>query len=84
MKLYTRTVTERKPINKFGRLGFVEVLEAVRTDDITPFNKGKKIRFRETSEDLHQHFGDVDLMKADTVYKADLEVRSRHAARRWR
>lgn len=47
MKYYTRTITKREPINKFGKLGYVAYDEYVKTNDIDKFNKGKKIRFAE-------------------------------------
>lgn len=47
MKYYTRTITKRETINKYGKLGYVSYDEYVKTNDITPFNKGKKIRFTE-------------------------------------
>ena len=47
MKLYSREVTRRIPINSFGRLGFVLVREYVATDDIDRYNKRKHIKFKE-------------------------------------
>lgn len=47
MKLYYRTITKREIINRFGKLGFVPYLQMVKTDDITPFNKGKRIKYKE-------------------------------------
>lgn len=44
--IYYRTVLKREPINRFGRLGYREYLEIVRTEDISKFNYRKKIRFR--------------------------------------
>ena len=46
MSFYYRTVLKREPINRFGRLGYREYLEIVRTEDISKFNYRKKIKFR--------------------------------------
>lgn len=46
MSFYYRTVLKREPINRFGRLGYREYLEVVRTEDISKFNYRKKIKFR--------------------------------------
>ena len=46
MKLYSRELTKRMPVNRFGRLGYVLVREYVATEDIAPYNKGKRIKFR--------------------------------------
>ena len=45
MKYYHRSITERKPINKYGKLGYVTVDEYVKTNDIEKHNKGKRIKF---------------------------------------
>lgn len=50
MKYYQRTVTKREPINRFGKLGYVPYVEHVKTNDITPYNKGKRILFEETKD----------------------------------
>lgn len=46
MAFYYRIVLKREPINRFGRLGYREYLEVVRTEDISKFNYRKKIKFR--------------------------------------
>lgn len=51
MKLYSREVTMRMPVNKFGRLGFVLVREYVATDNIDPYNKRRHIKFKECEGD---------------------------------
>lgn len=77
MKYFSREITERKPINRFGRLGYVAITEYVKTNDITPFNRGKRIRFEENQEAkkylLH--------LEKDTVYREEGEILSRHAAK---
>ena len=78
MKYYSREITERKPVNRFGRLGFVQVVEYVKTNDITPFNKGKKIRFLE-DKDARKYL--LHLEK-DTVYSEDIKTLSRTWGRR--
>lgn len=48
MKVYTRVITKREPINRFGKLGFVEHTEVLinPTDDILKeANYKKHIRF---------------------------------------
>lgn len=75
MKYYERTLTQRKAVNRFGRLGFVLVRETVKTNDITPFNKGKRIRFVETNDrDIVRQ---LRKQEKDTVYQEDLETLSR-------
>lgn len=77
MKYYKREVTERKAVNHFGRLGYVLIVEYVKTNNIEQFNKGKKIKYYEDQEAkkylLH--------LKADIIYKEDLEVVSCHASK---
>ena len=47
MKYYSREITVRCPINRFGKMGYKRYLEYVKTKDITVFNKGKRILFEE-------------------------------------
>lgn len=47
MKYYSRIVTKREAINRFGKLGYVPYLEYVKTNDISKFNKNKRILFVE-------------------------------------
>lgn len=73
MKYYSREITERKAVNRFGRLGYVQVAEYVKTNSIDAFNKGKRIKFVESADArkylLHKN--------ADQVYKEDLKVLSK-------
>ena len=50
MKYYSREVTKREAINRFGKLGFVLYKEMVKTNDIDKFNKNKRIKFTEDEE----------------------------------
>ena len=50
MKYYSREVTKREPINRFGKLGFVLYKEMVKTNDIDKFNKNKRIKCTEDEE----------------------------------
>ena len=50
MKYYSRKVTKREPIDRFGKLGFVLYKEMVKTNNIEQFNKGKRIKFEEDLE----------------------------------
>ena len=50
MKYYSRKITKREPINRFGKLGFVLYKEMVKTNDIDKFNKNKRIKFAEDEE----------------------------------
>lgn len=50
MKYYSREITKREPINRFGKLGFVLYKEMVKTNNIEQFNKGKRIKFEEDLE----------------------------------
>lgn len=79
MKYYARTVLVRKPVNKFGRLGYVETEEYVKTNDIAKFNKGKRIPFYE-SESARQALRSKD-KQADKVYQEEKTIVSRHASK---
>lgn len=51
MKYYSREVTQREAINRFGKLGFVLYVKFFKTNNdevVEKFNKGKRIRFSET------------------------------------
>lgn len=53
MKYYSREVTQREAINRFGKLGFVLYVEFFKTNNdevVEKFNKGKRIRFSETED----------------------------------
>ena len=52
-KIYIRHVTKREPINRFGKLGYVEHVEAVEADEeeLARVNYCKKIRFEEKDLD---------------------------------
>lgn len=52
LKLYQRFITKRVAINRFGKLGYRNFTEYVLTDDITPFNKHKRIKFELVERDL--------------------------------
>lgn len=50
MKYYSRTITKREAINRFGKLGFVPYIEMFKTNDVKVYeqmNKGKRVRFAE-------------------------------------
>ena len=47
MKYYHRQITKREEINRWGKLGYIIYDEYVKTNDIAPFNKGKRIKFTE-------------------------------------
>lgn len=52
MKYYSREVTRREAINKYGRLGcvlYVEYVKLNKESELAELNKGKRIRFEETS-----------------------------------
>lgn len=44
--IYGREITKRVKINRFGKLSYRKVVEFIRTNDIEPFNKGKRIKFK--------------------------------------
>lgn len=50
MKTYSRKILKRAKINRYGKLGYVEVKECVKTDNIDRFNKGKRIKFTECED----------------------------------
>ena len=70
MKYYSRIIYKREPINRYGKLGFVEYVEFVKTNSIDRFNYRKQIKFTETINAkqllLHGH-------EADHVYSMKLE-----------
>lgn len=81
MQVYTRVVTKREPINRFGKLGFVEHTEVLinPTDDILKeANYKKHIRFVkkfETSFDMT----DSEIIKSleiDRSSKVDILYRN--------
>jgi len=53
MNYYERTITVREPINKYGKLGYITAQEFVKTNNIEKFNKGKKIKFKESINAKH-------------------------------
>ena len=46
MAIYYRSILKRETINKWGRIGYREYIEIVRTENISKFNYRKKIKFR--------------------------------------
>ena len=50
MKYYSREITKREPVNRFGKIGFVLYTQYVKTNDINRFNKGKRIKFEENAD----------------------------------
>ena len=69
MKLYSRLVTKREAINRFGKLGYVLKLELVRTEHIEKYNHRKRIMFgEETNEDVINIYGE-QCLEADKVYE---------------
>lgn len=51
MKLFTREVTKRVEVNKYGKLGYRRFVEYVYTDTINEHNYGKRISFFAVAED---------------------------------
>ena len=65
--IYTRELTERKAVNRFGKLGYVKIREYVKTDNIDTYNMGKRIKYEECDSA-------PDWVKeSDRVYKEDLD-----------
>jgi hypothetical protein len=53
MKYYSRTITKREAINRFGKLGFVPYVEMFKTNNEKVYeqmNKSKRVRFYETTD----------------------------------
>ncbi len=46
IELYSRIISKREAINRYGKLGFNYYLEFVYTEDITPYNYRKKVKFQ--------------------------------------
>lgn len=71
MKFYKRYITEREPINRHGKLGYVlhcEVFMTERDEFVAEMNYRKREKFRECAEtDIPDYAADF-LKRADTVY----------------
>lgn len=80
MKYYQRIVTRREAVNRFGRLGYVEYRETVKTNNIDPFNYRKQIKFTETDD--KQIIQELRKLDRDTVYETKLETLSKTWGRR--
>ena len=50
MDTYYRSILKRDPINRWGRMGYREYIEIVRTDDISKYNYRKRIKFHLVNE----------------------------------
>lgn len=50
MTIYYRSILKREPINRWGRMGYREYIEIVRTDDISKYNYRKRIKFHRVIE----------------------------------
>lgn len=50
MRYYERTIKVRKPINQYGKIGYVPTYEYVMTDDISKYNYRKVWKFYESRE----------------------------------
>lgn len=53
MKYYARVTTKREAINRFGKLGYVPYVEMLKTNKpavLDEMNKGKRIKFTETTD----------------------------------
>lgn len=66
-QFYSREVTKRVEVNRFGKLGYKLYQEMVMTDDISKFNHRKKIKFTKASEDDVKEF-----MKLNKLWIADV------------
>lgn len=73
MNIYAREVIKRVKINGFGKLGFRKVVEFVRTNDIEPFNKGKRIKFLKF-ENLSELLNFYDIQCNDFSFIEDNKV----------
>lgn len=71
MKYYARYVINRVEINRFRKLGYRKQLETLKTNNIDKFNKGKKIRFTETTNtEIIKELRHLDV---DKVYTEDAD-----------
>lgn len=50
MGMYYRSILNREPINRWGRMGYREYIEIVRTDNISKYNYRKRIKFHLVNE----------------------------------
>ena len=75
MKYYSREVTHREAINKFGKLGTPLYVEFFKTNNekvVDNFNKGKRIKFAETEDkDL------IKILKKSEINKVYAERRKK-------
>ena len=74
MKYYYREIVVREPINRFGRLGLVDKIEMVKTNDIKPFNYHKHIKFRECAESEKKIIKELRKLERDKVYIKDARM----------
>ena len=84
MYMLSRETTVRKPINQYGRLGYVKVVEWIVTENPEAHQKGKRIKYdvRPMLEDEVAEFI-AEGHYIDKVYRNDIEIVSRHAGSRY-
>lgn len=69
MKYYYRFITKREKINKFGKIGYRRYQEVVYTNDISKYNKGNRIKFKQM-EFIGQIIGNIGIIgkEPDTIF----------------
>ena len=76
MKYYQRKILIRKAINKYGKMGYVEAYEFIKTNDIEPFNKGLRVRFVEGGRDCRYYLLHKEI---DKVYQEEEYITPKEA-----
>lgn len=69
MKYSAHIVTKRGKINKFGKIEYKTVIEYVYTNDVTPYDDCKKIRFKP-----------IRVPRGSKIYMKLQAIRTRHFA----
>lgn len=87
MRYYERTLTKRKACGRFGKLLYINVTEYVKTNEIEKFEKGKRIKFLETSEAkkflIHKE-KDYIYEIEEELSQSDIALRKSVSNSRWR
>lgn len=72
MKYYYREVTVREVVNKFGKLGFKDKIELVKTNNIDTFNYRKQYKFKECGVSEKLFIKRLRKLEKDVVYRYDI------------
>ena len=85
MNYYKRTITKREVINNYGKLGYIAYDQFVKTNDIAPFNKGKRVAFepiKKPRELIHAKANTIVEVRHD-ISNSEAHFRKKIANYRW-